>query len=94
MPQGSFLGPILFVAILKDLPEVVSIMCSMYANNAKVYNTVKDASYKVQLQDDLDSLVNCADTWQLHFGADKCKVLHLGKNDEQHVYSMGRYSCN
>jgi hypothetical protein len=29
----------------------------MYADDTKVYNTVKDASHKMQLQDDLDSLV-------------------------------------
>ena len=94
VPQGSVLGPILFVAFINDLPEVVSSVCSMYADDTKVYNTVKDASNKAQLQDDLDSLVNWADTWQLRFNADKCKVLHLGKNNEQQDYSMRRHGCN
>jgi hypothetical protein len=79
VPQGSVLGPILFVAFLKDLPDVVSGVCSMYADDTKVYNTVKDASNTAQLQDDLDSLVNWAETGQLRFDANKCKVLHLGK---------------
>ena len=79
VPQGSVLGPILFVAFINDLPEVVSSVCSMYADDTKVYNTVKDASNQAQLQDDLDSLVNWADTWQLRFNPDKCKVIHLGQ---------------
>jgi hypothetical protein len=66
----------------------------MYADDTKIYNTVKDASNKAQLQDDLDSLVNWADTGQLRFKADKCKVLHLGKNHEQQDYSMRRHGCN
>jgi hypothetical protein len=94
VPQESVLGPILFVAFINDLPEAVSSVCPMYANDIKVYNSVKDASNKAQLQDDLDSLVNWADTWQLRFNADMCKVLHLGKNDEQQDYSMRRHSCN
>jgi hypothetical protein len=55
---------------------------------------VKDASNKAQLHDDLDSLDNWADTWPLRFNADKCKVLHLGKNNEQQDYSMRRHSCD
>jgi hypothetical protein len=94
VPQGSVLGPVLFVAFINDLPEVVSSVCSMYADDTKVYNTVKDASNKMQLQNDLDSLVDWADAWQLRFNADKCKVLHLGKNNEQQAYSMRRHGCN
>jgi hypothetical protein len=104
VPQGSVLGPILFVAFINDLPEadrlymvsryMVFSVCSMYADNTNVYNTVKDASNKAQWQDDLDSLVNWAHAWQLRFNADKCKVLHLGQNSEQQDYSMRRHGCN
>jgi hypothetical protein len=54
VPQGSILGPVMFVAFINDLPEVVSSMFFMYTDDTKVYNTVKDAANKMQLQDDLD----------------------------------------
>jgi hypothetical protein len=54
----------------------------MCADDTKIYNTVKDASNKLQLQDDFYCLVMLADAWQMRFKADKCKVLHLGKNHE------------
>jgi hypothetical protein len=57
-------------------------------------NKVKDAANKVQLQDDLESLVNWADTWQLRFNADKRKVLHVERNNEQQDYNMRRHGYN
>jgi hypothetical protein len=66
----------------------------MYADDTKVYNTAKDAPNKMQLPNDLDSLVDWADAWQLRFNADKCKVLYLGMNNEQRTYSMRRHGCN
>jgi hypothetical protein len=66
----------------------------MYADDTKIYNTVKNTSQKVQLQSDLDRLVDWADKWQLRFNADKCKLIHLGKNNEQQDYSMRRHGCN
>ena len=55
---------------------------------------MKNRSQKVQLQGDLDRLVDWADKWQLRFNADKCKVIHLGMNNEQQDYSMRRHGCN
>jgi hypothetical protein len=72
VPQRSVLGPVLFVAFINDLPEAVSSICSMYADDTKIYNTVKNTLQKVQLQGDFDRLVNWADKWQLRFNADKC----------------------
>ena len=40
------------------------------------------------LQANLDAMVEWADTWQLPFNERKCKVLHLGRNNEGHQYQM------
>ena len=54
-------------------------MCAMYADDTKVHGPVNNSEDRDQLQKDLDALVDWADTWQLCFNADKCKVLHMGK---------------
>ena len=41
-----------------------------------------------EIEKDLDSLVEWADTWQMKFNADSCSVLHLGQNNKKHEYSM------
>jgi hypothetical protein len=47
VPQGSVLGPVLFVTFLNYMPEAVSSVCLMYADDTKIYNTVKNTSKKV-----------------------------------------------
>ena len=82
VPQGSVLGPILFMSFINDLPGTVSSMCAMYADDMKVHSPVNNSEDGDKLQKDLNALVNWANTWQLHFNSEKCKVHHLGKNNE------------
>ena len=94
VPQGSVLGPVLFVAFINDLPGAVSSMCAMYADDTKVHGPVNNSEDGDKLQKDLDALVDWADTWQLRFNADKCKVLHMGKNNEQRCYKMRKHGSS
>ena len=89
IPQGSVLGPILFVIFINDLPEAVRSTCRIFADDTKVYRNVTSAEGPVSLQTDLDSLVEWSDLWQLPFNSDKCHSMHLGYNNPNHVYHMG-----
>ena len=60
--RGSVLGPVLFLAFVKDLPGAV---CAMYANDTKVYDPVNNNEDRDTLQKDFDELVDWADSWQL-----------------------------
>ena len=90
VPQGSVLGPVLFVIFINDLPNIVNSLCQMYADDTKVFVKVEKESI-AKLQQDLDMLVEWADCWQLRFNADKCKVLHLGQNNPKQTYSMKQH---
>ena len=88
VPQGSVLGPILFVIYINDLPEGIKSWCSLYADDTKVSTTVDTEEGRRKLQEDLDRAVQWADTWQLKFHTGKCKVIHFGNKNVQHNYTM------
>ena len=94
IPQGSVLGPILFVIFINDMPEAVKSMCLLFADDAKLFRNVNlrdDTDIKI-LQTDVDSLTNWSGKWELPFNVGKCKVLHLGRTNPCNKYKMaGRY---
>lgn len=88
IPQGSVLGPILFVLYINDLPDVVGSIAKIYADDTKLFRSVGSEIERQELQSDLNRLVEWSEKWQLKFHAGKCKVLHLGYNNPQEDYSL------
>ena len=85
VPQGSVLGPILFVCYINDMPDVVKSFVYMYADDSKIFRKVNFAYESECLQRDLDHLQEWEDKWQLRFNVDKCKVMHLGGRHNNHA---------
>ena len=64
MPQGTILGPILFLIYINDLPDGVSSSVKLFANDTKVYRELSDAEGDASLlQSDLDLMSDWAKTW-------------------------------
>ena len=94
IPQGSVLGPILFVLFINDLPSCVKSHVLLFADDTKLYRQVDGQKDSDIVQDDLDSLFSWSKNWLLKFHPDKCKVLKIrnrGKKVNTGSYSMGRY---
>ena len=88
VPQGSVLGPLLFLLYINDLDIGISSKISMFADDTKIASTVQSAQDNYRVQRDLDRLVAWADRWQMEFNSQKCKVMHIGKDNRNFSYEM------
>ena len=103
VPQGSVLGPVLFLIYINDLPLEVISPVSLFADDSKVFSRIISEKNKKRntkkgisningneiLQRDLDNIGEWADRWKMEFNVDKCKIMHLGYTNPKHTYSMG-----
>ena len=85
VPQGSVLGPILFLIYINDLEDDISSKVLKFADDTKVINDTD----KQSLQDDLDKLVKWSEKWQMLFNFGKCKCIHIGLGNMDEEYKMG-----
>ena len=88
IPQGSILGPILFTLFVNDIPDLIKTSISMYADDTKLYCPLTSDESALDLVEDLSNLQEWARMMQMRFHPDKCKVMHLGKNNPKFNYYM------
>jgi len=91
VPQGSVLGPILFVLYINDIDECINSKILKFADDTKISTTCRTVNSLEaidSLRADLHNLVLWSVDWQMLFNIDKCKVMHLAYNNPVH-YVMG-----
>ena len=89
VPQGSVLGPLLFIIFINDLPEILRHLCLIYADDSKVMAPLDSEELEHnQLQQDISNLEKWCAEWSMELNTLKCKIMHLGKNNPKRVYHM------
>ena len=81
VPQGSVLGPVLFLLFINDLPEEVVSELLLYADDAKIFRIIRCDEDREQLQQDLHAMSIWSDIWLLSFHPDKLKKLTISRNE-------------
>ena len=78
IPQGSVLGLILFVIFINNLPDDVTCIAKILADDTNLFQGISSHDDLLQLQDDLNRLVDWSQKWQMGFNEAKYNVLQLG----------------
>ena len=91
VPQGSVLGPLLFIIYVNPLDDIIlnlANIVSKYADDTKVGSMIEDDEDHNKLQEALDKINQWAEDWQMKFNEDKCKVIHFGQTNKQREYKL------
>ena len=89
VPQGSVLGPLLFLVFVNTIDDDVDSKVLKFADDIKIFKVIEGKQDQDIFQADLDKLVEWAETWQMKFNIDKCKVMHIGRVKTNTMYTMG-----
>ena len=74
VPQGSVLGPLLFLIYINDLEENIKSNVKFFADDTSLFSIVKDPEFSYDmLQHDLDSISEWAYQWKMSFNPDPTK---------------------
>ena len=79
VPQGTVLGPLLFLIYINDLPFNISYMAKLFADDCMLYRTVKTPADTTSLQNDLDTVSAWCEKWKMPLNILKCSVIHFSK---------------
>jgi len=93
IPQGSILGPLLFIIYINELPNICDSGSKLflYADDAKIYNHILNEQDKDILQNDLNKLKLWADNWLINLNTIKCKKVSFGRHiDNTYHYNIDK----
>ena len=79
VPQGSVLGPVLFLLYVNDITSSIQSQVHLFADDCLIYRTINSKCDHKILQNDLDCLASWASKWQMEFNVAKCKILQVSK---------------
>ena len=74
VPQGSVLGPLLFLIFINDLPDGITSLCNIFADDTSLFSKVYDIDISAkELNSDLEKISKWAFQWKMQFNSDPNK---------------------
>ena len=75
VPQGSILGPLLFLLYVNDIGAHLRSQIRLFADDCTIFREIAGREDCEVLQSDLHELYQWTCKWQLHLNLSKCKAL-------------------
>jgi hypothetical protein len=91
VPQGSVLGPLLFLIYINDLPDCIQSSTTsvrLFADDIVLYSPIRSTRDQENLQEDLNNLVNWSNKWQLQLNVSKCSSTSINPIKFTYTYSI------
>jgi hypothetical protein len=90
VPQGSVLGPLLFLIYINDIPECVWSSIRLLADGCNLYREIKNQNDVDMLQEDLNRFADWEDKWGMRSNPEKCSSMNITKSQKAYVrnYTM------
>lgn len=87
VPQGSILGPLLFVLFINDMHNCISpgTNIALYADDTKIWRKIESYSDHIVLQNDINALLEWSKVNKMNFHPDKCKVVKVTLQREKYM---------
>ena len=96
VPQGSVLGPILFLIFINDLPDNIKSSVCLFADDCVLYRNIHSLQDCLILLEDLDNLGLWEADWQMKFNVAKCHSMRVTRHYSQkqiiHDYTLHQHT--
>ena len=87
VPQGSVLGPLLFIIYINDLQDVCNNVY-LFADDAKIFRNLRCPKDSDTLQEDINHVMEWFEKWHISVNISKCCLLRIGGNSESVDYML------
>ena len=92
VPQGSVLGPILFLVYINHIAATLTCQYKIFADDLKIYACINNTGDTTAFQEDINRLHSTAKSWGLHMNTRKCAALRFqrrsGVQDGRPTYTL------
>ena len=75
----------LFIIYINDMPDTIRSMCKLFADDSKLYLTIKSRNDQEIIQSDFFKLCDWSKEWLMPFNIAKCKAIGGFRNSQSDV---------